>query len=146
MECVLFVGLQGSGKTSFFKERFFGTHVHVSLDVLRTRHREAAMLNLCLQSGQRFVIDNTNPTRVDRLRYIDLAKTADFRVIGFYFRSQLSECLPRNRNRQNSIPEAGVLSTAKRLEQPQWREGFDELNYVWLEQDRFSVEQWKDEV
>ncbi len=37
IEAVLFVGAPGSGKTSFFKERFFSTHVRISLDLLKTR-------------------------------------------------------------------------------------------------------------
>jgi predicted kinase len=40
MELVLFVGLQASGKSTFFVERFLRSHVHLSLDVLKTRHRE----------------------------------------------------------------------------------------------------------
>ena len=46
MEAVVFVGLQGSGKSSFFRERFFATHVRVSLDLLRTRNRENRILEV----------------------------------------------------------------------------------------------------
>ena len=70
MEAVIFTGLQGSGKSSFYKERFFSTHVRISLDLLRTRHRENRLLALCLETQQRFVIDNTNPARADRAKYI----------------------------------------------------------------------------
>jgi len=31
-ELVVFTGLQGSGKTSFYRERFATTHVHISKD------------------------------------------------------------------------------------------------------------------
>ena len=68
MEAIIFVGLQGSGKTSFYKDRFFATHVRISLDLLKTRHREDRILEVCLGTDQRFVIDNTNPTREDRLK------------------------------------------------------------------------------
>ena len=40
MEAIVFIGLQASGKSSFYKERFFSTHVRISLDLLRTRNRE----------------------------------------------------------------------------------------------------------
>ena len=40
MEAVVFMGIQGSGKSSFFRERFFSTHFHISLDLLKTRNRE----------------------------------------------------------------------------------------------------------
>jgi predicted kinase len=40
MEAVILIGVQGGGKTSFFREHFLHTHVRISLDVLRKRHRE----------------------------------------------------------------------------------------------------------
>ena len=36
MEAVLFVGLQASGKSTFYRERFFRTHVRINLDMLKT--------------------------------------------------------------------------------------------------------------
>ena len=36
-ELVILVGLPGAGKTSFHRDRFTGTHVHVSKDLLRNR-------------------------------------------------------------------------------------------------------------
>ncbi len=78
MEAVIFIGVQGAGKSSYFREQFFSTHVRVSLDLLKTRHREGRFLDLCLETGQRFVIDNTNPTRGERSRYIVPAREAGF--------------------------------------------------------------------
>src|SRR4051812_8782542 len=37
MEAVILIGIQGSGKSTFYRERFFDTHVRVSLDLLKTR-------------------------------------------------------------------------------------------------------------
>ena len=42
MEAVILCGLQGSGKTTLYRDRFIETHVRVSMDLLRTRAREAA--------------------------------------------------------------------------------------------------------
>jgi predicted kinase len=74
VEAIIFIGIQGSGKSSFYKERFFRTHVRINLDMLRTRHREHAFLQTCLRTGQRFVVDNTNPTIEQRARYIVAAR------------------------------------------------------------------------
>ena len=41
MEAVVLCGVQGSGKTTLFRDRFLATHVRVSMDLLRTRAREA---------------------------------------------------------------------------------------------------------
>lgn len=80
MEAIIFIGLQASGKSTFYKERFFSTHVRISMDLLRTRHRERRFLAACLETQQRFVIDNTNPTRVKRAGYIAAAREARFAV------------------------------------------------------------------
>jgi hypothetical protein len=66
MEAVIFTGIQASGKTTFYLQHFFRTHLHISLDVLKTRRREQAVLLACLQVGQRFVVDNTSVTAAER--------------------------------------------------------------------------------
>ena len=146
MEAVVFVGLQASGKSSFYKERFFSTHVRISLDLLRTRNRERRLLTMCLETQQPFVIDNTNPTREERWKYIGSAKSANYSVVGYYFRSKAEECLARNQQRTDQVPDVGVLSTARKLELPTLEEGFNTLKYVRLTEDGFVVEEWNDEV
>ncbi|MCB9352743.1 MAG: ATP-binding protein, partial [Lewinellaceae bacterium] len=32
MEGILFIGIQASGKSTFYKERFFNSHLRISLD------------------------------------------------------------------------------------------------------------------
>lgn len=148
MEIVIFMGLQGAGKSSFFKQRFFQSHVRISLDLLKTRHREMRLLEVCLATGQRVVVDNTNPTCEERVQYIKAARLVNFRIIGFYFQSKIEDCLIRNRMRNDSerVPDVAVLSTASRIELPHHDEGFDELFYVRLNDGRYVVEEWRDEV
>src|SRR6266853_479136 len=81
MEAVIFVGVQGSGKTTFYRDRFFETHVRINLDMLKTRHREQLLLAACLAAKQPFVVDNTNPLPSDRARYIGVAREAGFRKL-----------------------------------------------------------------
>ena len=70
---ILFVGIQASGKTSFYRENF-PDMVHVNLDELHTRNRERGLIDDCLDRGESFVVDNTNPTAKDRAGYIAKAK------------------------------------------------------------------------
>src|SRR4051812_23031890 len=100
MEALIFTGLQASGKSSFYKEWFFDTHLRINLDMLKTRHREKLLLQACLAMKQPLVVDNTNPTSAERARYILPAREAAFRVVGYYFHSTLSDCLRRNELRQ----------------------------------------------
>ena len=148
MDAVIFMGLQASGKSTFFKERFFLTHVRINLDMLKTRHRERRLMQACLETGQPFVVDNTNPTRTERLVYIEAAKGAGFRVTGFYFQSRVEDCKRRNSQRpdEQQVPLKGILGTAGRMERPTRSEGFDLLNYVRIENGSFVVEEWNDEI
>lgn len=129
MEMILFIGGQGAGKSTFYRERFFNTHVRVNLDMLRTRHRERLLVAACLQMKQRLVVDNTNPTAQDRARYIGPARDAGFKVAGYYFDATVDELLHRNARRtgREKIPEIGVRGTHKKLAPPGYAEGFDEL-------------------
>jgi hypothetical protein len=94
VEIVLFMGLQASGKSTFWRERFSDTHVRINLDMLRTRHRERRLFQTCLEIGQPVVVDNTNAAVADRKPYIALARTHDFRVVGYYFRSSSCDRQP----------------------------------------------------
>jgi predicted kinase len=148
MEAVIFVGLPGSGKSSFYKERFFHTHVRISMDLLKTRHRERRIMEVCLATDQRFVIDNTNPTKTERSVYIQAAKPKRYTITGYYFAAKVEGCLLRNAQRADAqrVPDVAILSAAKRLEIPSLAEGFDKLFYVRLEPEGFVVEEWNDEI
>ena len=102
MEVIIFMGIQGSGKSTFYRERFIDTHIRINLDMLKTRHREQYLVNACIVAKQAFVVDNTNPTKADRCRYIQPAKAAGLKIIGYYFQPQVEACQQRNVNR----PEA----------------------------------------
>jgi predicted kinase len=132
MEAIIFTGIQASGKTTFYKQRFFTTHVRINLDMLKTRRREDILLRACLKAEQRFVVDNTNTLVAERAKYINLAKSAGFRIIGYYFESTLQDSIRRNENRTGSerIPVKGLEMMQRRLLPPTYAEGFDELHIV----------------
>ena len=149
MDAIIFMGIQATGKSTFYRERFFRTHVRINLDMLRTRRREERLFNACLEAGQSLVIDNTNCTQADRSRYIAPAKEAGFRVVGYYFNSSIEDCLRRNGERpaDEVIPEGGLFATHGKMELPSQAEGFDELFYVRIgPHHTFVVEAWRDDV
>ena len=147
MEAVLFMGVQATGKSTFFARRFLDTHLRLNMDMLGTRHRESVLLEAFIRAKARFVVDNTNPTRRERRRYIDPAKAAGYRIVGYYFSSSLAVALQRNAGRPEPVPEIGIRGTYARLELPDGSEGFDELYFVRLDgSGTFEVEDWQDEV
>lgn len=140
MEAILLIGIQCAGKSTFYRDCFFDTHVRISLDLLRTRNRERRLLELCLETRQPFVVDNTSPTAAERARYIVPACDAGFQVIGYFFEPDPKGSFERNRRRARAVPPAGLFGTLKRLEPPAREEGFDRLRSVRIQPDgRFAV-------
>ncbi len=131
-EAVIFAGVQGAGKTTFYRERFSDTHVRISLDMLRTRRREQFLLDACLQARQSFVIDNTNPLPIDRARYVQPARSAGFRVMAYFFESSLEDAIRRNNQRSGKkrIPLPAVAGTFRKMQRPTVAEGFDVICVV----------------
>lgn len=142
MQLIIFTGVQASGKSTFYQQYFYHTHLRLNLDMLKTRHRENILFEAALTSKTKMVIDNTNMTRIDRARYIQRAKDAEFEIISYYFETDLHSTLQRNAQREGkaNIPEKGVRATLQRLEIPLQSEGFDELFKVNLvENDGFAI-------
>ncbi len=148
MEAIIFIGIQASGKSTFFNRHFQRTHIRINLDMLKTRHRESIMMNACVEAKQHFVIDNTNPSMEERHKYIKRLKNENFTVKGYYFQSVIADCLTRNRSRADDerIPAVGVKATYNRLVLPKYEEGFNELFYVSMKNNEFVVREWKSEI
>lgn len=144
-EMIIFIGIQASGKTTFYHEQF-AQHAHISLDVLHTRNKERIAMEECFALGKSMVIDNTNPTVADRSGYISRAKENGYSVIGYFFRSRISDCVERNEKREGKakVPRTAIAATSNKLEMPGYAEGFDKLYYVYMENGRMIVEDWKE--
>jgi predicted kinase len=133
VELVIFVGLQASGKSTFFRERFAATHEHVSKDLFpnnRNRNRrQAQLIEDALGMGTSAVVDNTNPTVEDRQPLIQLGRELGAKIVGYYFEATVRQCVGRNRRRKGKaqVPDVAIFATAKRLTPPSNSEGFDEL-------------------
>ncbi|MEM9539408.1 MAG: ATP-binding protein [Cyanobacteria bacterium P01_E01_bin.42] len=149
MQAIIFIGLQASGKSTFYRDYFLNTHIRLNLDMLKTRHRETILFNACLEAKQPFVIDNTNPLPGDRQRYILPAQKHHFQAIAYYFHSDLESCKERNQQRSEReiIPLVGLLATYKKLVPPSRAEGFDRIYTVKIgENNTFTVEERSDEI
>ena len=133
MELVIFVGLQASGKSTFFRTHFEATHTHVSKDLFRhnknRNRRQAQLIEAALQEGNPVVVDNTNPTVEERRPLVALGREYGAKILGYYFDSRVSECLERNRSREGKarVPEVAIYATAKKLTRPSYSEGLDDL-------------------
>lgn len=142
MEAVVFCGVQASGKSTFYADRFFDTHVRINLDMLKTRARERLLLSACIDARQPFVVDNTNPTAIERKVYVEPSLVAGFRAVCYFFDVSTREAIGRNRHRARQVPVFGLLGTYQRVEPPSHDEGFAQIFRVRPgEEDWFAVEE-----
>jgi predicted kinase len=148
MEMVILIGLQASGKTTFFQTYFAETHVLVSKDRLRNnknrdRHQQQ-LIEAALSSGQSVVVDNTNPTLTDREALIQLGQAHQAQILGYFFKTNIQTAWERNQQRtgKDRVPDIGFYATAKKLIRPSCREGFHQLFEVEIgEGNLFEVKQ-----
>lgn len=93
-------------------------------------------------------MDNTNPTKNDRQRYIPVAKEHGYRIVGCYFKSSIKECVSRNEGRSGKakVPTCAIAATSNKLELPEYKEGFDQLFYIRIEEKDIIIEEWKEDA
>lgn len=149
MDLIILIGLQASGKSTFFHTHFAATHEYVSKDLLRNNkkpsRRQLQLIETALQAQRPVVVDNTNPTAEARAPLIHLGKMYGARIIGYYFESQVSMCIKRNRQREGKarVPDVAIYATARKLVPPDYAEGFDELYYVRIGNNSgYEVREW----
>lgn len=136
MELVVFTGLQASGKSTFFRERFAGTHEHVSKDLFRHNRRkdgrQEALIRAALSKGRSAVVDNTNPTPEDRAPLVGLGREYGARIVCYLFETSVPGCLRRNAGREGRarVPDVAIFATAKKMLPPTAEEGFDGIYRV----------------
>ncbi|MBD2083624.1 ATP-binding protein [Trichocoleus sp. ST-U3] len=154
MQLVIFIGLQASGKSTFYHTHFAETHKLVSKDLLRNNknrsRRQTQLIKEAFEIGQSVVVDNTNPTVEERASLIELGCMYSAEIIGYYFKSSVSQCRERNQQRlgKAQVPDVAIYATIKKLQRPSSNEGFHQLFYVRMAGDlTFEVRAWtKDEV
>lgn len=134
MELVIFTGLQASGKSTFYRQRFAATHELVSKDLLH-RHRgrrQAQLIEAALSAGRSVVVDNTNPSPAERAELILLGRAYGAEITGYFFEPHLGQSLKRNEQRTSKarVPNIGIFATARKLVPLTYAEGFDRLYRV----------------
>lgn len=142
---ILFIGIQASGKTTFYKSMLASHRLaHINLDTLHRRHKEAMAIRECIDNKTSFVVDNTNPEIIDRQRYIPLAKKGGYEIIGIFFQSRVEDCIKRNEQRERSVPRLAIPCTSNKLQMPSYEEGFDKLYFARIVDNGFEITEWKE--
>jgi len=136
VELIIFTGLPAAGKSTYYREHFAETHVHVSKDLMpnatRRDEKQQRLIDEALKAGQSVVVDNTNPSVAVRASLIAIGRQHGARVIAYFFDCPIRACIMRNRNREGKarVAEVAIFTAAKRLVVPGVGEGFDEVHVI----------------
>jgi predicted kinase len=142
LECVIFVGLPGAGKSTLYRDRFASTHAHVSKDLSPNatgrEARQQKLLQHAFAAGNSVVLDNINSTVAERARIIELARRHGAEIIGYFFDVTTRMAVARNAERSGraKVPNVAIFTAAKRLQPPSYSEGFGQLFRVEIAEDR----------
>jgi predicted kinase len=135
-QVAILIGLQGAGKSTFYRTHLAATHRHISKDDFRHAKsrdkRQQTLLREALQQGGSVVIDNTNPAVADRVPLIQIAHEFGARAVAYYFDPELAACLERNAKREGiaRVPDVALYVTQSKLLAPSLAEGFVAIFHV----------------
>ena len=136
LELIVFAGLPGAGKTTYFRAHFAATHVHVSKDLMpnarRRDDRQLRDVEAALAAGKSVVVDNTNATPEVRKPLIELGRRHGARIVALYFEVDVRTAMMRNRQREGKerVPDVAIFATKKNLVPPSIGEGFDLVQVI----------------
>ena len=140
VDVAVLVGLQASGKSTFYARCLADRYALVSKDLFPrgARHKQQRQMRLLaehLAAGRPVVVDNTNATPEARAPLIALGKRAGARVVGVNFQTSVKGALERNRAREGTdrVPDVAIFMTSRKLKAATIEEGFDEVRTVTIE-------------
>ncbi|MCO6004609.1 ATP-binding protein [Actinoallomurus purpureus] len=127
------IGLQASGKTTFYRQRLAPAYVQVSKDgfpnARRRQQRQMRLVEEALAAGRDIAVDNTNPSPEEWRPLAEAARRHGAKVVGYWFPPDVAGSLRRNASRagRERVPAVGIFATRKRLRCPRRSDGFDAL-------------------
>ena len=100
-----------------------------------------------IKNEENIVIDNTNPLKEDRARYISVASGHGYKIEGYFMQSRLQDCIERNEQRtgKEKVPRNAIAATSNKLELPDYDEGFDSLYFVSFDGGKTEIQEWRTE-
>ncbi|WP_208036124.1 ATP-binding protein [Streptomyces cyanogenus] len=136
-DVAVLVGLQASGKTSFYAQCLSDRYALVSKDLFpraarNKQRRQMRLLAEHLTAGRAVAVDNTNPSPQEWGPLVEAAHAHGATVTAYWFPPDAAASLRRNAGREgrDRVPDVGVLATLKRLRMPTAADGFDAVHEV----------------
>ncbi|MBH5333942.1 ATP-binding protein [Streptomyces pactum] len=137
VEVAVLVGLQASGKSTFYERCLSGRYALVSKDLFprSARNRQRRQMRLVaehLAAGRPVAVDNTNPSPREWAPLLELAHAHGAVATAYWFPPDPAGSLRRNaaRTGRDRVPDVGVLATLRQLRAPSPADGFDAVRTV----------------
>lgn len=132
LDVAVLVGLQASGKSTFYDRRLSPRHTLVSKDLFpraarNKQQRQMRLVEAALAAGKPVAVDNTNPSPEEWGPLVDVGHAHGATATAYWFPPDLAGSLRRNAARQGRerVPDIGIHATLKRLRKPSLADGFD---------------------
>jgi len=146
---VVMVGSPASGKSFYSRELEKKGFLRINKDEMKVDKILQKEFNTGLKEGRNIVIDNTNPTKESRAKWINVAKEASYNItiVWMNFPMPVVEYLDNyrvyiNKNQDTHVPAVAMRVYYKKLEEPTQQEcdnlleiktiNRDEMLSVWL--------------
>ncbi|MFD8525163.1 AAA family ATPase [Streptomyces capillispiralis] len=136
-DVAVLVGLQASGKSTFYAQFLSGRYEPVGKDLMprsarRKQERQMRLVDEALRSGRSVAVDNTNPSPEEWRPLIAAGHAHGATVTAYWFPPDLPGSLARNALRpgRHRVPDVGIHATVKRLRRPSRADGFDAVREV----------------
>ncbi|XP_013389083.1 bifunctional polynucleotide phosphatase/kinase [Lingula anatina] len=133
-EVILMVGVPACGKSTFVKQYLVPEdYIHVNRDTLGTWQKCVQVCEKSLKEGKSVAVDNTNPDKETRKRYVDCAKKAGVPCRCFVFTASFNHCRHNERFREltdskhQHINDMVFNSFKSKFQEPIKEEGFSEI-------------------
>jgi len=139
-DIIIFCGSPGSGKTNMYHSHLKNLgYEHVNQDQLKTELKCVKVATELLSQGKGVCIDSTNPSKIKRKVFIELAKNLGVTIRCFFFKMDKDLVFHLNnlRNINNfrikytkSVADVVIHTWFKYLEIPDTIEGFKEVHEI----------------
>ena len=129
---IVLCGAPGSGKTTVSKQlQKQRDTIRYSFDEMHCfRHIELIPhIKQSLENGNNVVVDSTYAIKMVRTDLLEAIKDINCKRILVFMNTPLDECIRRNAQRKNPLPQYIVEGIYKTIQPPTLDEGWDEILY-----------------